>query len=248
MADRTDLSLYLCKLEKRSPFSEAARTAFLALPVRQEQFPANHTIVSEGGRPTRSCLLTTGFVSRNKSLRNGQRQIVGFHVPGDMVDLQSALVMVADHSIQTHSPSTMLTIAHADLLEIAARFPEVGRTLWFDTLVDAAIFREWTLNVGARTAAAGTAHLLLEMHYRLKTAGLAEDGSFELPVSQAELADAVGISAVHMNRSLQALRGQKLIRTFRKTVTIENMPAMVELAEFTPGYMHPEGPRALPAT
>ena len=243
----TDGSLYLAKLERRSTLSPPARAAFLAMPGQREEFADNHDILSEGGRPRRSCFVESGFLSRSKGLRDGRRQIVGFHMRGDMVDLQSALVVVADHTITAHTEASLISFAHGDVLKLAADYPEIGRAFWFDTLVDAAIFREWTLNVGQRNATQATAHLLLELHYRFQAVGLVQDDTFELPVTQAELADALGISAVHTNRSLQALRASGLIRTFRKAVTIVDMDGMVKLAEFTDAYMHPEGPRQIAA-
>jgi CRP-like cAMP-binding protein len=243
MSTHPDASLYLAKLDARVPFSDAARKAFLALPARRDQVHSGSDIVTEGDRPARSYFVESGFVSRSKSLREGRRQIVAFHMQGDMVDLQSALVIVADHSITVHADTTLISFAHGDLLKLAADYPEIARAFWFDTLVDAAVFREWTLNVGSRTALMATAHLLLELHYRFNEVGLAENGSFEMPVTQAELSEALGLSVVHTNRSLQALRGDGLIRTFRRQVTISDMDRMAELAEFTPLYMHPEGPR-----
>jgi CRP-like cAMP-binding protein len=237
------LARYAAKLDARTPLSPGARDRLLALPVRREEFSTHRHIVHEGERTTRSFYLESGFVSCSKGLRDGARQIVSFHVPGEMVDLQSALVTVSDHGIYTHAPSAVLSIAHADILDLVEDSPEIGRALWFDTLVDAAVFREWTLNIGRRSAVTGTAHLLLELFFRFKAAGLTNGNAFELPATQADLADALGLSAVHMNRSLQTLRGERLIRTFQRTVTIENMEAMVHLAEFDPSYMHPEGPR-----
>lgn len=247
MSAHPDTALYLARLERRQPFSERARQAFLALPAQRQCVAADHDFVREGDRPIYSSYLKEGFVSRYKTLRDGSRQIVGFHVPGDMVDLQSALVIVADHGIYSHIACTLIAFAHDDLLDIAEAFPEVGRAFWFDTLSDAAVFREWTFNVGRRSAPKATAHLLLEMHYRFAAIGMSDGESFELPVTQADLADALGISAVHVNRSLQSLRAERLIRTFRKTVTIENMARMIDFAEFDPAYLHPEGPRQVRA-
>lgn len=243
MTGKPCLARYLSRLEARRPLSAAARDKLMALPVRREEFAAHRHIIHEGEPTTRSCFLESGFVSCSKGLRDGARQIVSFHVPGDMVDLQSALVMISDHGVFTHTASTVLSIANADILELVETSPEIGRALWFDTLVDAAIYREWTLNVGRRSAVMGTAHLLLELFYRFQAVGMTSGNSFELPTTQADLADALGLSAVHMNRSLQSLRGERLIRTFQRTMTIENMEALVDLAEFDPVYMHPEGPR-----
>jgi CRP-like cAMP-binding protein len=176
-------------------------------------------------------------------LRNGARQIVSFHLPGDMVDLQSALIVVADHGIRTHMPTTLVTVAHGELLAVTARHPSLARAFWFDTLIDAAIFREWTVNVGRRNSRERTAHLLLEFATRFRLAGMMPDNTFELPVSQADMSDALGITAVHLNRTLQWMRGQRFIRTHSRSVTIENWPGMIALAGFDPVYLHPEGPR-----
>jgi CRP-like cAMP-binding protein len=244
-ASQTPILSYLAKIEARTALPEDARRAFLSLPTISQTYRPYVDVVRERDRPTRSCFVGTGLVSRYKTLRNGSRQIVSFHIPGDMVDLQSALVVVADHGIRTHCPTTLVSVAHSDLLELAAAHPEVGRAFWFDTLVDAAIFREWTVNVGRRNARERTSHLLLEFALRFKAAGLYEDDTFELPVTQADLADALGITAVHLNRTLQWLRKHRLIRTHSRSITIENWPEMVSLAGFEAVYLHPEGPRQI---
>lgn len=235
--------LYVAKLERRGKLSNAGRDALLALPIRRETFAAHRDIVREGERPEHCCYVETGLVSRYKILRNGGRQIVSFHIPGDMIDLPSALVAVADHSIRTHMPTSILSISHGDVLRLAAEHPEVGRAFWFDTLVDAAIFREWTVNIGRRDARERTAHLLLEFAYRYKTIGALGQDGFELPVTQVDLSDALGMTAVHLNRTLQWLRKEGYIRTHAGIMSIENWPEMIKLAGFTPNYLHPEGPR-----
>ena len=239
------LAKYVAKIERRGPLPETARAALLAMPSRIRRFTTYHDIVREGDRPAECCFVETGLVSRYRTLRNGARQILSFHIPGDMIDLQSALVIVADHGIRTHIPTTVVAIPHEDVLRVAADHPAIARAFWFDTLVDAAIFREWTVNVGRRNTRERAAHLLLEFAARFEQAGLMPDGSFELPVSQNDLADALGITSVHMNRTMQWLRGERLIRTHMRTVTIENHAAMAELAGFDSTYLHPEGPRAI---
>jgi CRP-like cAMP-binding protein len=238
------LALYLAKLERRSPLSEESREALLGLPSRLRPLEAYRDIIREGDRPAHCCLVVNGLVSRYKTLRNGSRQILSFHFAGDMVDLQGALVVIADHGVRAHIPSEIALIEHAEILELAARLPEVGRALWFDTLIDAAVFREWMVNVGRRTALQRTAHLLLELHYRMSEIGATDGDSFSLPVSQADLSDALGISPVHLNRTLQWLRAERLIRSISRTVIIEDPVRLTEIAGFQPNYLHPEGPRA----
>jgi len=121
----------------------------------------------------------------------------------------------------------------------------LGRAFWFDSLVDAAIFGEWTLNVGRRGARERVAHLLLEFAHRLHSVGLSDGKAFVLPVTQADLADATGLSPVHVNRSLKALRVEGLIRMVGKSITIDEPDALERLADFNDLYLHPEGPRTL---
>jgi len=245
-SDYPAIQKYVSKIEGRAALPADARAALLSLPVQTKMIETYQDIVREGDRPIRSCFVDQGLVSRYKTLRNGSRQIMSFHIPGDMVDLQSALVMVADHGIRTHVPTTVVSIAHADILRVAADHPALARAFWFDTLTDAAIFREWTVNIGRRNARQRTAHLLLEFAARFRAAGLLVEDSFELPISQADLSDALGMTAVHLNRTLQWLRGERYIRTHARTMTIENWPEMIALAGFDSVYLHPEGPRHPP--
>jgi CRP-like cAMP-binding protein len=237
------LDRFLGKLSARSAISPAATRAFLGIPAEVESFDTYRDLVREGEQTKACCLMASGMVSRYKTLSSGGRQIVSFHIVGDMVDLQSCLMRIADHGIRAHTPVTIVKFGYADILRLAEQYPDLGRAFWFDTLVDAAIFREWTLNVGRRAGRERVAHLLLEFAYRLERAGLSDGTEFALPVTQADLADAVGMSPVHVNRSLQWLRSNRLIRTQGKVVTITDMPRLVHLADFHATYLHPEGPR-----
>lgn len=240
------MAKFLAKLERRAILPDAAREALLSLPVHARNWETYQDIVRERDRPAACFMVDEGLVSRYKTLRNGTRQIVSFHIPGDMVDLQSALVMVSDHGIRTHMPTRTISVAHFDILRIAADHPALGRALWFDTLIDAAIFREWTVNVGRRNSRERTAHLLLEFAARFKGAGLLVDDAFDLPVSQTDLSDALGITSVHLNRTLQWLRAERYIRTHSRSIMIENWPELIALAGFDSVYLHPEGPRQMP--
>jgi CRP-like cAMP-binding protein len=241
--EHTSIARFVARLERRGPLSDAGRAALFALPTQTKEWAPHQDIVRHGDRPKRCCMVEKGLVSRSKVLRDGSRQIVSFHIPGDMADLQSALVVVADHSIHTHMPTTIVSVAHEDILDIAAAYPEIGRAFWFDTLLDSAVFREWTVNVGRRNSRARTAHLLLEFAARYDTIGLLQDDTFPLPISQADLSDALSMTAVHLNRTLQWMRGERYIRTHRQTMTIEDWDEMRQLAGFSRDYLHAEGPR-----
>lgn len=237
------LELYLRKVEGRHPMPPQARQALFDLPRGEASYKTYQDILREGERTKRCFLLASGVVSRYKTLPNGGRQINSFHLPGDMVDLQSALLLQADHAIRTHSPVTIVTFDCQDMLKLAEDYPEWGRAFWFDTMVDSAIFREWMLNVGRRSAVSRIAHLLLELAWRLEAIGESDGKKFVMPVTQGDLADAVGLSAVHTNRSLQKLREDELIRSYGRTVIIENPEELARIGTFDSRYMHPEGPR-----
>lgn len=245
MSQQSPISFYIDKLERREALPPEAHAALIGLDIRVDHYPAYRDVVRQGDRPTRCCIVMSGLVSRFRVLRSGARQIVSFHLRGDMIDLPSALIMVADHGIRTHVAATLASVAHDDILRLTADYPALGRAFWFDTLIDASIFREWTVNIGRRNARERTAHLLLEMATKSQAAGLMKDERFDLPVSQTDLADALGMTPVHLNRTLQWLRGEHLIRTHSRSVMIENWPAMVSLSGFDPIYLHPEGPRPL---
>lgn len=237
------LTKYLAKIERHVPLSLPAREAFLSMPAESQDFAAYRDVIKEGDRPHRASFVESGLVSRYQTLRGGERQIMSFHIAGDLVDLQSALVVIADHGVRTHCATRIVTVAHADVLRAAANYPELGRAFWFDTLCDAAIFREWTVNLGRRKSHERTAHLILEMAALYERAGLAEDDTFEFPITQSDLSDALGMTAIHLNRVLQSLRRDRLIRTHARSITIENRAALTALAGFDPRYLHPEGMR-----
>ncbi|MDG6078506.1 Crp/Fnr family transcriptional regulator [Erythrobacter litoralis] len=236
---------YLAKIESRRPLSQDARDAFLALPVEPEHYDIYREIVREDDRTSRCCLIIQGCVSRFKTLPNGERQINSFHFDNDMVDLQSALLLVSDHGIRTHSPTTVLRIDCNAVLQLTIDQPEWAHAFWFDTLVDAAVFREWMLNVGRRVAVGRVGHLILEIFHKLSRIGRTEGYKFVMPITQNDLADAVGLSAVHTNRSLQQLREHGMISSIGRTFSIDDFEAMKRLSSFDPAYLHPAGPRVV---
>ena len=237
------IAKFVAKLNRRQPLSHVENAALLALRVETHRYAAFHDILRDGGRPERCTMVEDGLISRHRILRDGARQILAFHMPGDMIDLQAMLMPVLDHALHAHTPTLTVSVAHDDLMALTARHPAIARALWFDTLADAAIAREWTVNVGRRSAQARTAHLLLEFATRLDTP--AGRGDFELPVTQAGMADALGLTHVHTNRMIQWLRARRYIRTVGRRVTIENWEEMRKLSGFDPGYLTPEGPRTM---
>jgi CRP-like cAMP-binding protein len=199
------------KLESITHLSEGEKHAVLNLPITIRDFRPDEDIVREGDRPWQCCLLVEGFLCRYKLLPDGQRQILSFHVPGDVPDLQSLHIPRMDHGLAAVSPSKAGLIPHDAIRDLTDAHPNVANKLWRDTLIDAAIFREWITNVGSREAPGRIAHLLCEIFLKLQAVGLTKGTSFDFPITQSEIGDATGLSTVHVNRSVQKLRAEGLI-------------------------------------
>jgi CRP-like cAMP-binding protein len=231
-------AMMMRKLESVTDLSDDDRTGVLGLPITVQEVGRGVDIVREGDRPSQCCLIVEGFACRYNVTSEGKRQIQSFHTPGDLPDLQSLHLKVLDHSLRTLTPSKLGFISHQSIHELCRRQPNVAAALWRDTLVDAAIFREWIVNVGRRDAHARIAHVLCEVFTRLKAVGLAEGNSFALPITQSELADATGLSHVHVNRTIQELRMAGLITLREGEVTILDMDGLRSAGDFDPIYLH----------
>src|SRR3954468_8873194 len=208
------------------------------LPVHIKTFPSQSAIVMEGDRPAQCALIVKGFACRCKTTDTGKRQILSIHIAGDIPDLQSLHLHVMDHDFKTLSACTVAFIVHENLRALTRSRPLVAEALWRETLVDAAIFREWIVNVGRRQAPQRLAHLILEMRQRLAAIGRVGDGHYELPMTQNDLADALGLTSVHVNRVLQALRADGLMDIRRNVVTLGDAEKLMEIGDFDDLYLH----------
>ena len=208
------------------------------LPIEVKRVRAQNRVASDGDRPSVSCLILEGFAFRSKLTPDGQRQILSLHIPGEIPDLQSLHLHVMDHDLTTLTECTLGFIPHNALRELNQKRPNVAAALWRETLIDSAIFREWIVNVGRRSATVRMAHLLAEVYYRLQHIGRATNGSFELPITQSELADCLGLSGVHVNRVLQLLRHARLITAERSKFHVLNKGKLEELGQFDKFYLH----------
>lgn len=231
-------TLMIRKLDSIFTLSDEEKQALQDLPIQVTALKADKDIVRIGDRPSQSCMILEGFTCAYKLTSEGKRQILALHVPGDIPDLQSLHLKVMDISLAPISPCTAGFIQHEDLYRICERYPRITAAFWRETLVDASIYRDWLLNIGQRGAYPRVAHLLCEFLVRLNVVGLVENGTFDLPITQAELADATGISSVHMNRVFQALRASGLIQTDRTQVSIPDWEKLKEAGEFDPLYLH----------
>jgi CRP-like cAMP-binding protein len=194
--------------------------------------------VREGDRPSRSCLVLDGFAATYKMTGDGKRQIMAFHSPGDIPDLQSLQLKVLDSSLGTLTACKVGFIQHEVLRDLCRRYPRINDALWRETLINAAIFREWMTNIGRRDAYNRIAHLFCEWIVRLRAVGLVRDRVCDFPMTQNELADATGISTVHVNRVLQELRGNGLITLKAGTLTILDWEQLKQAGDFDAAYLH----------
>jgi CRP-like cAMP-binding protein len=228
----------LRRLERRSPLGEEGRKGLLGLPYQIKKLPPAAHIVRDGDEPGFCSLLLSGFAHRYKLTGQGGRQIISLHCPSEFVDLQNGLLGVADHSVQTLTEAEVAFVPQQAVEALALANPAVARALWIDTLIDASIFREWVVNVGRRDSRARVAHLLCEFSLRLEAAGLAENHRYELPMTQEQLADAVGLTSVHVNRVLKQLREDGLISRERRSIVIEDWKRMRAVGDFNERYLH----------
>jgi CRP-like cAMP-binding protein len=174
----------------------------------------------------------------------GKRQIVSFNLPGDIPDLQSLHLKVLDNSISTISQCRVGFITHEVLHDICNHYPRLAAAFWRETLIDASIFREWVLNVGRREAYQRMAHLLCELLTRLRAVDLVEDHVCDLPITQSEFADALGVTTVHVNRVLQQMRADGLIETKGTQLKVPDWEKLKQVGEFDPTYLHLESDQA----
>lgn len=240
------LSPLVRKLSLYTPLSPEDEAAVLALPNSTRKLEHGQYVVREGDVPTHSCLVVSGFAIRHKLAGDGGRQIVNVHMSGDMVDLQNSLLAVADHNVQALTTMIACFIPREAMVELAFSRPAVGKALWLETLVEGSISREWILNVGRRDALTRVAHLLCEFAYRLDAVGIGPECNYELPMTQEQLADAAGLTSVHVNRTLKALDAAGLTRRTKRSVVITDLPKLAELGDFRSTYLHlPQ--HALPA-
>lgn len=221
-----------------SPLSPDERAALLALPMHVVELDASRDIVREGDRPSRCFTVLDGFVAVYKTTRTGKRQILACHVPGDVPDFQSLHLKVLDISISTVGPCRLGFVQHDAVRALLRAYPGLVDVLWRATLIDAGIAREWMLNNGRRDAYARMAHLFCELITRLDAVGLAPNRTCALPMRQSELADALGITSVHVNRMLRDLKAAGLITLRSRRLTVLDWEGLQVAAEFDPTYLH----------
>ena len=243
-AFRHPLELLVRNLELRSPLPPQDREAVLNLPHTVRTLEAATYTIREADPPEHCAILVSGFAYRQKLTGNGSRQIVAVHIPGDALDFQNLFLDVSDHSLQMLTRAEVAFVTMRDLQTLARERPAVGHAILVKILVEASIFREWVLNVGRRDSRTRIVHLLCELGVRLDVEGLAENYGYELPMTQEQLADAVGLTSVHVNRTLKALEGEGLIVRSKRSISFPDWKRLRLTGDFNQRYLHLEPQRS----
>ena len=226
------------KLEAFTKLSADDRSALEQLSRNVRYVDARRDLISEGDKPRFVHLVLDGWACRYKQLPDGKRQIVSLFVPGDFCDLNVYILKQMDHSIGAITRLKVAMITADDMDALTAQRPRITQALWWHELVTTAIQREWTLNIGQRSAYERLAHLLVEVYLRLRTIGRALEGHCDFPLTQNDLADATGLTAVHVNRTLQELRKDGLIELERKQLRILDLEGLKRVSMFNANYLH----------
>ena len=226
------------KLVRLAPLTADDAQAVLSLSWRQSSSVAHDYLVREGSIPKECCLLIDGFACRSKLAADGGRQIVSFHIAGDMLDLQHLYLERADHDVQAVTPVTLAWVRIPELQALIAERPLIGQAFWRDALIDAAIFREWVLNVGRRDAKTRIAHMLCEFVARCEAAGLGPAEGTAIPFTQVEIADATGLTPVHVNRMLKELSAEGAVRRVDQQLRVQDWAELRRAASFDRAYLH----------
>ncbi|RJF91568.1 Crp/Fnr family transcriptional regulator [Sphingomonas cavernae] len=226
---------------RRDRLSEQEKQALEAAVAEVRVLPARHVMVRQGETVTRSTLLVEGLMCRYMDGRDGQRQLVALHVPGDFVDLHAFPLEQLDHDVATISRAKVATFPRETLLALTRDHPHLVRMLWFSTLLDAAMHREWIFRLGRLGATGRVAHFFCEMNVRLAMVGLSSGNRFHLPVTQSDIAEACGLTSVHVNRVLRQLRDSGQLEFQRGEARVLDWEALKATGEFDDAYLYVDG-------
>ena len=232
------MNILFRKLSYFTDLSEDDARAIDRLCEHQITVEAKRTLIREGERPNDVYLLLEGWGYRYKLLPDGGRHILAYLIPGDLCDIHIFILKTMDHTLGLLSPARVAVIPQELILEVMDTHPRIERALWWATLVDEAVLREWLVNIGQRDAFKRVAHLFCELWMRMRAVGLANEGEFSLPLTQEELGDTMGLTSVHINRVLQRMRADGLIELDKKRLTIADPQQLMKEAEFEPNYLH----------
>ena len=229
---------FVRKIESRSQLTSDERQAFLSLPCQVVQVRTHRVFMRQGEDRTYSSFVLEGVVGAFNQDRDGNRQIVSIFVDGDMADLHSAVMPRAQSAMQALTETTILQVSHSALLETARVYPHLGRAFWRESAIDAGIVKEWVVNVGRRNARTRMAHFFCELACRATPAGPQDGTIIRYPITQAHLSEILGLTAIHVNRTLRALRAEGLLQSFERSIErVANWAGLVTAGDFDPTYL-----------
>jgi len=231
------------KLERWEHMSDVDQGALLSISRHPVPVDRHQRLIQEGDDPRIVFLLLEGWAIRYKVLPNGKRQIVAILLPGDLCDIHIFILDHMDHGIAMLTAGKVVKIPKDTMLAVIDGSPTIAQALWWTTLVDEAVLREWLVNIGGRDALARVAHLICELHVRMGNVGLVTDGEMHLPLTQTDLAESLGLTSIHVNRMLRQLREQGLITFKSFRLNILDLDGLIEVAGFHPGYLHGRRPK-----
>ena len=234
------IDIHLKKLRARDTISAEEEQTIRNLVGDVVEFAPDRTVVRHGQELRDSMLLVEGWMARVKDLSDGERQMAEIHVAGDFIDLHGFTLKRLDHDLITLTPCRVAMVPHERLKAMTERQPHLTRLYWFMTNLDAAIHREWTLSLGRRSAIERTAHLFCELKVRLQIVGLAENDAYDFPLTQVELGECLGLTSVHVNRTLQELRRRSLIDLKGRRLRVLDFAALKGVADFDDSYLYLE--------
>lgn len=232
------ITVHLKKLRQRTEISSEEERAIRNSVAETRKLPADMVAIHSGERLNSSLMLLDGWMARSKDLQSGERQVTELHVAGDFADLHAYTLKCLEHDVLTMSDCTVAVLPHDRLKEIFERHPRLARIYWFVTNVDAAIHREWALSLGQRSAISRMALLFCELHARLEAVGRTNGKGYQFPLTQRELAECLGLTVVHANRTLQELRRRGLVELENRHLTIRDRRGLEGVAEFDPAYLY----------
>lgn len=232
------ISVHLKKLRKRTEISAEEERAIRNSVAETRKLRADEVVIRSGEKLDSSLLLLEGWMARSKDLESGERQVTELHIAGDFADLHSYTLKCLDHDVVTLTDCTVAVVPHDRIQELTERYPHLNRIFWFSTNIDAAIHREWALSLGQRSAISRMAHLFCELHARLDVVGRTEGNGYELPLTQRELSECLGLTVVHANRTLQELRRRGLVELENRHLTILDRKSLERVAEFDDSYLY----------
>lgn len=227
------------RMEQYTRFSDEDRQLLDELvSQRQRHYAAHEDIVREGEHSPDIHIVLSGLACRYKLLENGNRQIMAFLIPGDPCDSEIFILKTMDHSIGTIAPSLVASVSGDVMKDLLLNRPGIALAFWWSTLQDEGILRERILDEGRRDAYSRIAFMIYEMLLRMRAVGIIGDTAFDFPITQADLADATGLTPVHVNRMLQRLRDEGLIATQGRRWTVLDIAGLQRAAKFEANYLH----------